>query len=193
MDDNKQKILDAASALFLQGGAGALSVRSIAAKAGLSTMGIYSHFQGKQGILDTLYIEGFEQVEAAMSNIDTDLDGKQQVLQAFRNYLDNAERNEAHYRLIFGDRDGSYQPSEEAIAVAERAFKALVQNVGCIFPDGGSAAMRRDTAIRIWSVAHGFVGLKQHLVDSIVGSEDWQNRALDTVEAVVEHIQAQHA
>lgn len=192
MDDNKQKILDAASALFLQGGAGALSVRSIAAKAGLSTMGIYSHFKGKQGILDTLYIEGFEQVEAAMTNIAEDIDGKQQVLQACSNYLNNAERHEAHYRLIFGDRDGNYQPSPEAVAVAERAFNALTRNVACILPETADAALRRDTAIRIWSVVHGFVGLKQHFVNTVVVAKDWQNRALDTVEAVVEHIQAQH-
>ena len=192
MDDTKQKILDAASALFLQGGAAALSVRSIAARAGLSTMGIYSHFRGKQGILDALYIEGFAKVEAAMTAVPGELSGKEQVLQACRNYLNNAERHEAHYRLIFGDRDKAYQPSAEAIAVAERAFKALTRNVACILPQEADASIRRDSAIRIWSVVHGFVGLKQHLVNTVVGVEDWQDRALDTVAAVIEHIQAKH-
>ena len=60
--DTREKILDAASALFLKGGTNALSVRAIAKGAGMSTIGIYSHFKGKQGISDALYIEGFELV-----------------------------------------------------------------------------------------------------------------------------------
>ena len=41
----KSKILYAASALFLEGGLAALSVRAISKKAGLSTIGIYSHIK----------------------------------------------------------------------------------------------------------------------------------------------------
>ena len=64
--DARTKILNAASELFLEGGGDALSVRAISKRAGLSTIGIYSHFQGKQGILDALYIEGFNHVREAM-------------------------------------------------------------------------------------------------------------------------------
>ena len=56
MSNNKEKILEAASVLFLKGGSAALSVRAIAKAAGVSTIGIYSYFEGKQGILDVLYI-----------------------------------------------------------------------------------------------------------------------------------------
>ena len=58
----KGRILAAASELFLEGGVRALSVRAMANRAGVSTIGIYSHFNGKQGILDALYIEGFEHI-----------------------------------------------------------------------------------------------------------------------------------
>ena len=70
--DNKANILRSATELFLDGGVRALSVRAIAARAGVSTMGIYSHFQGKQGILDALYIEGFELVSAAMEDAESE-------------------------------------------------------------------------------------------------------------------------
>ncbi|MEM6604761.1 MAG: TetR family transcriptional regulator, partial [Pseudomonadota bacterium] len=56
---NKERILLAASKLLASGGLASLSVRAIATEAGLSTIAIYSHFQGKQGVLDALYIEGF--------------------------------------------------------------------------------------------------------------------------------------
>ena len=54
MKPGKENILQAASELFLEGGSAALSVRAIARRAGVSTMGIYSHFEGKQGSLDAL-------------------------------------------------------------------------------------------------------------------------------------------
>ena len=50
MTDSKSKILMAASELFAENGAGGLSVRAISGRAGLSTIGIYNHFNGKQGI-----------------------------------------------------------------------------------------------------------------------------------------------
>ena len=56
MKNSKERILLAASKLFLNGGISALSVRAIARESNLSTIGIYSHFNGKQGILDALYI-----------------------------------------------------------------------------------------------------------------------------------------
>ena len=67
MADVKADILEAASQLFLEGGLEALSVRSIAKKANISTFGIYSHFKGKTGILDALYEEGFAYVAEAMT------------------------------------------------------------------------------------------------------------------------------
>ena len=45
---NKEKIVAAATALFEERGLEALSVRTVAQGAGLSTIGIYSHFKGKQ-------------------------------------------------------------------------------------------------------------------------------------------------
>ena len=79
---NRDKILHAVSELFLVGGLASLSVRSIAKKAGLSTIGIYSHFEGKQGILDALYIEGFERVGAAMQEALGIADAEQQITTA---------------------------------------------------------------------------------------------------------------
>ena len=103
MSSNKENILEAASAIFLEGGTAALSVRAIAKAAGVSTIGIYSHFDGKQGILDALYVEGFEAVDRAMSVLDLGLSPVDAILRAASNYLELAESRRAHYNLIFGD------------------------------------------------------------------------------------------
>jgi AcrR family transcriptional regulator len=190
MEDAKTKILNASSALFLKGGARALSVRAIADRAGISTIGIYSHFQGKQGILDALYIEGFQRVSKAMDVIKPGATPKAAVLQACRNYLDCAEKFEAHYLLIFGRPDDEYQPSTEAREVAAAAFNDLTRLAAALLPAIATPAQRQDAAIQLWSVIHGFVCLKQHTVAKAVNMRQWKARALTTLEVVVDAIAA---
>jgi len=210
MNETKAKILDAASSLFLAGGAAALSVRAIAKHAGVSTIGIYSHFQGKQGILDTLYIQGFQLVEQAMSGgIDNYIDGCiddcindkaisaadelnnsiARVMLAARNYLELAETHEAHYKLIFGEENGSYSPSKEAKQASIEAFKALTSVTTIILPPTASTEEQQSAAMQIWALTHGFVSLKHHAVSAIIDNTHWKNQALVAIKLQAKAIQ----
>ncbi|MFT4888331.1 MAG: AcrR family transcriptional regulator [Pseudohongiellaceae bacterium] len=210
MNEPKAKILDAASSLFLAGGAAALSVRAIAKHAGVSTIGIYSHFQGKQGILDTLYIQGFQLVEQAMSGgIDNYIDGHiddfiddkaisandelndsiARVMLAAGNYLELAETHEAHYKLIFGEENGSYSPSKEAKQASIEAFKALTSVTTTLLPPTASTEEQQSAAMQIWALTHGFVSLKHHAVSAMIDNTDWKNQALVAIELQAKAIQ----
>ena len=206
MNEPKAKILNAASSLFLAGGAAALSVRAIAKHAGVSTIGIYSHFHGKQGILDTLYIQGFQLVEQAMSGgIDNYIDGciddkaisaadelnnsVARVMLAARNYLELAETHEAHYKLIFGEENGSYSPSKEAKQASIEAFKALTSVTTIILPPTASTEEQQSAAMQIWALTHGFVSLKHHAVSAIIDNTHWKNQALVAIKLQAKAIQ----
>ena len=186
--DARTKILNAASALFLEGGGDALSVRGISKRAGLSTIGIYSHFQGKQGILDALYIEGFNLVREAMDVIPEGRANKEQVLEACLGYLNVGEQHEAHYRLIFGESDAGYQPSEEAIAARDSAFSKLVRVAGSYLPDGATIEERRQIALDIWAIVHGYVSISHHMVFTDDINLDWKSMALRVVEVQLDAI-----
>ena len=181
--DSRTKILNAASELFLEGGVSRLSVRAIAARAGLSTIGIYSHFKGKQGVLDALYIEGFNLVYDAM---DIDVDGKVEInhiLLACERYLNVATEHEAHYRLIFGESGTDYVPSEQARAAAERAFSKLVSNMGEYLQSAGIEADRFNVAMDVWAIVHGYVSISHHArADK---NWDWKVMALRAVKQTV--------
>jgi len=174
VSDTRTKILSAASELFLEGGAPALSVRAIASRAGLSTIGIYSHFQGKQGILDTLYIQGFNLVYKAAKRPTSHEVGVDDLLQASKRYLKVADANEAHYRLIFGEGGTDYVPSDEARSAAKRAFSRLVSLVGDFIADRDLKADRVQVAMDIWALLHGYVSISHHPR----ASEDWNYQAL---------------
>jgi AcrR family transcriptional regulator len=168
----QNNILKAASDLFLSGGVKAISARAIAQKAGVSTMGIYSHFNGKQGILDALYIEGFELVSQAM-NVDAGLTPLASLMQATDQYLSLGENYEAHYRLIFGEADSGYEPSAEAKAIRLESFGKLVAVTSTLLPasgaetEGSSDERGRQFALEIWALLHGFVSLKHHTLGAI--------------------------
>jgi len=179
--DSRTKILNAASELFLEGGGTGLSVRAISKRAGMSTIGIYSHFQGKQGILDALYIEGFNMVRDAMDVVPEGKATKAQVLESCMGYMRVGERYEAHYRLIFGETDAGYEPSEEAISARDTAFAKLVSVAGSYLPDASTIIEHRQIALDLWAIVHGYVSISHHAALAHDPNIDWKAMALRVV------------
>lgn len=188
MSTNKEKILEAASALFLSGGTAALSVRAIAKAAGVSTIGIYSHFEGKQGILDALYIEGFKRVDEAMTIPRGELAPRDVVARAASNYLDLAETSRAHYRLIFGESDASYEPSEEAKSAGITAFEKLTLGIAGLLPEDATQEVKQTAALQVWSLMHGAVSLRHHAVADLVDMRNWRENTLKAVTLLIDGI-----
>src|SRR3954447_21743347 len=58
--------------LLEQRGPGALRIRDVADAAEQSTMGVYTHFGSKQGLLEQLYLHGFERLEERLSGVPSD-------------------------------------------------------------------------------------------------------------------------
>ena len=193
MNAAKNTILQAATELFLEGGSSALSVRAISKRAGVSTIGIYSHFKGKQGILDELYIEGFEKIFSIVDIIDTSASPREVILNGVKGYLAIADQYEAHYRLIFGESDAGYSPSEEARAVSEKAFNRLVDVSSLILPKDTTVTKKQRVALEIWAFVHGYVSLKRHAISTLIKPVEWNNLALSALATHVDAIITKHA
>ncbi|NQY97298.1 MAG: TetR/AcrR family transcriptional regulator [Henriciella sp.] len=193
MTDSKSKILMAASELFAENGAGGLSVRAISGRAGLSTIGIYNHFNGKQGILDALYIEGFQLVMSAIDVLDDGLSPREAVLKGLSNYIDLAARNRGHYQLIFGVGDSAYTPSSGAIAVGEEAFNRLTHMVSRAIPAKLSGRQKREAALQLWALAHGYVSLQDHEATDLIPTAAWRDLIMNAVTLHLDAIIAKHA
>lgn len=185
MSENKEKILAAASELFLDRGLPALSVRAIAARAGVSTMGIYSHFDGKQGILDALYMQGFAAVSEAMDVRELGLTPVDAALQAAQNYLDLAAERPAHYHLIFAAMDEDYAPGDEARQAGARAFNANVRLMGDLLGEASTRKEQQHAAMQVWSLLHGAVALEHHAVAELVDLSSWREEALEAVKMLL--------
>lgn len=188
MKSTKKRILEAASELLVTQGPAGMSVRAIATKAGISTIGIYSHFEGKQGVLNALYMDGFERVYEAMSTARLIKDPHDALMDGVTRYFHLSQAHEAQYRLIFGETDLGFEPSVEAREAGRKAFDCFVSLVAKLLPAAASEETKQIVALRIWAQLHGYVSLQHHAVKYIVSFDDWMPIIKATMEETIEGI-----
>jgi AcrR family transcriptional regulator len=181
-DEQSRRILEAASELLSKEGAAALSVRRIATAAGCSTMGLYSRFGGKDGVVDELYAEGFERlVEGMKANPVTD-DVLSDLRRGLLCYRDAALANATHYMVMFGGAVPGFVPSDANHDLAHQAFAGLVAKVARCTDAGLFAGSPEEIAEVLWGSVHGLVMLELVGIDP-VGTDPATrfSRALDVL------------
>ena len=138
-----------------------LSVRRIAAAANVAPMGVYNHFDSKFGIIDALFIQGFERLREALATI-TDIEDPYEALrEGGRRYRALALAHPMVYQVMFLRAVPGYVPSEHALVVAARAFDSLVAAVERAMAAGVLAdASATETAQLIWANIHGWISLE---------------------------------
>ena len=155
------RILEAALQLLGERGVEALTVRGIAARANVAPMGIYNHFDGKMGIYEALWVDGFDRLTSSMNDVELDGDAKIDMINFGRRYRAFALNNPAHYRLMFIDNVSGFVPSPEAAVASGRALQILVNRVEGSQQIGHFPKDRPiDLAQAFWATVHGFVSLE---------------------------------
>ena len=114
-------VVDAAERLLEAEGPTALTVRRIAAEAGVAPMGVYNHLGGKDGVVDELFIRGFDRLRDEFDHVGTD-DPLEDLSEAGRRYRRLALAHPAHYAVMFDRAVPDYVPSEDAKAHAAASF-----------------------------------------------------------------------
>lgn len=156
----RETILTAATDLLASGGAAALRVRDIATAADCSTMGVYSHFGGKDGLIDAIFVDGFECFTTALQDAwtgpsDTRLE---RIGIAYRTW---ALANPGSYSLMFGGAIPGFVPSDASLAIAAQSFGVLTDGV---VADQAAGRLRVgdpvDHAWGLWGMVHGLVMLE---------------------------------
>lgn len=161
--DQRVELLRAAAMLLAQEGPGALTVRRIAAEAGYSTMGVYSRFGGKDGIVEALFVEGFHGLGEAMTGVPETDDPLTDMLGCGRAYRRFALDHPTSYAVMFERVVPGYEPTESAQIIANGTFELLVGRVRRAMELGAlPAADAPETAQRIWAACHGWVSLEIH-------------------------------
>ncbi|MFZ4809993.1 MAG: TetR/AcrR family transcriptional regulator [Ilumatobacteraceae bacterium] len=156
----ERALLDAATQLLEDEGPEALSVRRICTAANVAPMGLYSRFGGKQGVVEALFVEGFEELRELFTTIDL-TDAGAALRESGYRYRQHALANRARYSIMFDRPIIDFDPSDDAKLRAGAAFEALISLVRRAIERGAIAPRDPDDVAQlIWSTCHGAVSLE---------------------------------
>ena len=153
----RETLLDAALRLLVERGAGALRVRDVATAAEQSTMGVYTHFGSKQGLLEQLYLYGFRRLEDRLSGVPSNGRDRQELLEFALAYRAFALDNEALYGLMFERAAPDFVPSDASRLAGLATFEMLAGRVADWRPDFIDPAA---DAHLVWATMHGLVTIE---------------------------------
>ena len=180
--DIRAAILDAAADLLEKEGPDALSVRRIATAAGVAPMGVYNHFESKAGIVEALFVQGFERLAEALDAIADIEDPYEALREGGRRYRALALAHPMVYQVMFLRAVRGFEPSEHALEVAVGAFNTLVAAVRRAMAAGVLAeASPTETAQVIWASVHGWVSLELQGIGFAQDQESGFDRVCDSV------------
>lgn len=191
-----------------------LSVRSLAAEVGTSTMAVYTHFGGMTGVIDALANEAFARFTRALTETGETEDPVCDFFVMGAAYRAFALADPARYQLIFGTTSPASVVGQRADVTStgsatDRAewaesFEALRHTVHRMIASGRIRADDElSVAGRLWSLVHGavmlelagFFGHEGHglthvlaplTVDCIVGMGDARTRTLQSLHSARE-------
>jgi AcrR family transcriptional regulator len=158
--DLQSALVDAAESVLVREGPGGVTVRAVAAEAGVAPMGVYNRFGSKEGLIEVLLIRGFDGLRQAVA-ADGELDPIERLYASGVRYREFALANREHYAMMFGGALSTGNPSPELQLCASTAFRELVGHVATAIAAGRLlAGDPQDMAQQIWSAVHGAVTLE---------------------------------
>lgn len=159
-EEMRQDILHAARQIIAEEGAGALSIRGIARRIGYSAPALYEYFAGKEAIAQALFVAGFRQLAAMMTEVrEPDPFPRLRALGiAYRRF---AMAHPQEYSLMFSRPIPEYRPSRDDLDVAATAFAPLQHTYAAGVAAGVFRPMdARAGATAAWAFMHGLVSLE---------------------------------
>jgi len=183
-DDLRASLLTAASDLLAEGGPEALTVRGIASAAGVSTMGVYSRFGGKEGVVDALLADGFRALLDEMRRRPPSNDPRADLLACAQAYRRFALANPTRYEVMFATAWPGFEPSADSLVCAAGTFAEVMANVQRALDAGVLDGFEaHELAASIWATCHGLVSLE--IIDKrppVLADDDPFDR---TIEALI--------
>jgi AcrR family transcriptional regulator len=163
--DVERELLAAAETVLVRDGPGGLTVRAVAAQAGIAPMGVYNRLGGKDGLVDALLIRGFDRlgdvVGVTLAATGDEPSMRARMVACGLAYRRFALENPHFYAIMFEDAIPHVHDNPEVEEHAKAAFGALVRLVDLSAASGVIAAPDPvEAAQQIWSGIHGAVALE---------------------------------
>ena len=164
--DLRSVLLSVADQLIDEGDAGAISLREVARRAGVSAPATYRHFRDKEALLAALATKGFEDFALALAQGTAGADDPLAAMgQA---YVRFAVARPGRFRLMYGPAIAERHRYPELQA----AWKVSTEQMRAALTDrsaNGSAPDAAVTSLKLWCMVHG---LSQLILDGMLPGYD---------------------
>ncbi|NMO02546.1 TetR/AcrR family transcriptional regulator [Gordonia sp. TBRC 11910] len=149
----RSSLIAAGRRILEENGQAGLTVRAVASAAGVAPMGVYNHFDGKEGLLNAVVTDGFREFAATIAASDDD--PARRLAACGRGYRRFALANPTLYALMFAK---DCQPDAQ---IAHESFLVLAEvirygQLGGVIRDGDPHGI----ALEVWSCVHGAMSLE---------------------------------
>lgn len=193
--DLAQALVTAGRDILRDEGPNKLSLRAVAARAGVSQSAPYSHFASKKDLLRAISASGFRELADAMeATQDGARSPREQILEYGAAYVDFALQNPAVYRLMISTLDPFPQTATTPPSGADRNTLVMEATKPYILLNGAFRQVVRNPdraetlSIGAWSMVHGLASLaSEGLVEQPPGGHRAILRALMDVQTRPEH------
>jgi AcrR family transcriptional regulator len=176
-----RELLRAAESVLVREGVAGLTVRAVAAEAGIAQMGVYNRLGGKAGLVAGLAATGFARLRACIEVHDEP--GVRDRLRACcLRYREFALANPHFYGLMFDEGAFYDRGSAEVGDHAAACFGVLLRHVELAAAGGTLGAPdEREAAQQIWGALHGAVALELRGIVQTPDPEATYQALLDTI------------
>lgn len=180
VEDFRERIGDAAAALYAQGGEAAVTMREIARAVEASPMGLYRYFADREAIISYLRTRAFtrfaERLETAFAK---GRDPFSRARAVGRAYLDFALENPGDYRLMFDLTQPNEAADSPLARASARATLTVTRHVDDLVAAGIVKGDARQIGRALWAAAHGVIVL--HLAGRLPEGADVRSLYFDTM------------
>jgi AcrR family transcriptional regulator len=144
----REAILAAAERILSRGGEGALSIRELCDRVGVTAPTIYHHFGDKDGLVAAVVEACFAEFDRALAAGPTPSDPVAALAWGLERYVAYGVAHPAHYRLLF---DRRHKPTPSALA----SYARLERSIRAIDAAGRLAVPVEEAAPAAWAAVHG--------------------------------------
>ena len=157
--DLKNALIKAGVEILAKDGVIGLSLRKVAARAGVSHTAPYSHFVDKQALIAAISTEGFRQLYERMSAVAEEYKTKpsMQLMEVGRAYVQFALDDRDRFKVMFSGILEKEKIYPEFVTESQRNFQLVKMVVEANQAAGVLRSGPSDlVALSAWAIIHGF-------------------------------------
>lgn len=174
----RAELLAVAWEMVREGGLGALSLRQLARRAGITTPTVYAYFESKNAILDAMFSEAAESFAQLTAQPLGDGPPKEQLVIQAQRFATFCTSDVARYQLLFQHVIPGFSPSPESYAPAVRALDSTRQVLERF-------GLRDPRYMDLWTALN--TGLVDQQISNDPGGDRWIRLIDDAVAMFLAH------